>query len=133
MDYIIFILFTVVASCLLIGTTKREKKWIGGTAGVLAVIFIVVSQVIKFQSGYFESRTGEAAEAVGQWVAPSYIALGCFLIGMINYRWIKAALKQQSWHRWSLIMLDVLFSLLLFVFGYFSLFFVAFMYFPFAP
>ncbi|WP_268870567.1 hypothetical protein [Halalkalibacter wakoensis] len=35
----------------MIGTTKKEKKRFGGIGGMLAIIFIVVSQIIKFQCG----------------------------------------------------------------------------------
>ncbi|GAE26766.1 hypothetical protein JCM9140_2861 [Halalkalibacter wakoensis JCM 9140] len=52
---------------------------------------------------------------------------------MINYRWIKAALKKKSWLKWGLIGLDILFTFLFLIGGAFALFIVTFMYFPFAP
>ncbi len=132
-DYILLVLFTVVGSILLIGMTNREMKWIGGIGGLLVSVFIVVSQIIKFQSGFFEGQSTEASEAVGQWVVPSFVVLGIYLLGMINYRWIKAALKRQSWVKWGLLALDLLFSILYLYIGAFLLFIVAFTYFPFAP
>ncbi|MFD2043831.1 hypothetical protein ACFSTA_07035 [Ornithinibacillus salinisoli] len=132
-DYLIFVVFTLVGWCLLIGSSKLEKKWIGGIGGLLAVIFIIVSQIIKFQSGFFEERTLESSEPVGQWVAPGFIVLGIYLLIMINYRCVKAALNKQSWQRWGLIFFDILFSLIYLWVGTFALFIVAFTYFPFAP
>ncbi|RKQ33994.1 hypothetical protein D8M06_09245 [Oceanobacillus halophilus] len=132
-DFILFALFTVIGSFLIIGMNHKEKKWIGGIGGLLALIFIVVSQIIKFQSGFFGARSFEASEPVGQWVVPCFIVLGLYLLGMINYRWLKAAWKKQSWLRWALISLDILFSFIYLWFGGLVLFVVAFTYFPFAP
>ncbi|MCL7745652.1 hypothetical protein [Halalkalibacter alkaliphilus] len=132
-DFSIFVLFAVVGGFLLIGMTKQEKKWFGGIGGIMAVIFIVVSQIIKLQSGFFVERSVETSEPVGQWVVPCFIVLALYLLGMINYRWINAALKKQSWQKWGLISLDILFSLIYLCFGAFALFVVTFTYFPFAP
>ncbi|WP_163970392.1 hypothetical protein [Oceanobacillus halotolerans] len=133
MDFIIFVVFSGIGAFLTIGMTTNEKKWIGGIGGLLALIFIVVSQIIKLQSGFFEGRTVETAEPVGEWVVPGFLVLGIYLLGMINYHWIKAAWKKDTWGRWGLIILDILFSLLYLLFGSFVLFIVAFTYFPFAP
>lgn len=111
----------------------REKKWIGGIGGIFAIAFIVGSQIIKLQSGFFETRTIENAEQVGTWVVPCFIVLGLYLLGMINYRWMKAAMNKQGWVRWGLVLSDILFSLVYLWFGGFALFLVAFAYFPFAP
>ncbi|WP_186580456.1 hypothetical protein [Aquibacillus kalidii] len=132
-DYILFLLFTVAGWCLIIGLTNKEKKWIGGIGGVLVTVFIIVSQIIKFQSGFFETVNNESSQTVGKWVLPCFIVLGVYLLGMINYRWIKAALKKQAWQRWGLIVLDLFFSLLYIWCGGFLVFIVAFTYFPFAP
>ncbi|KHF41708.1 hypothetical protein [Halalkalibacter okhensis] len=132
-DYVIFALFVVVGGCLLIGMSKKEKRWFGGIGGLMASIFIVVSQIIKLQSGLFEERTVESSEPVGQWVVPFFIVLGLYLLAMINYRWIKFALTKQSWQKWVFICLDILFSFIYLLFGSFALFIVVFSYFPFAP
>ncbi|WP_138417143.1 hypothetical protein [Aquibacillus sediminis] len=132
-DYILFILFIVIGWCLLIGMTKVEKKWIGGTGAVFAVIFIVVSQIIKLQSGFFSARTTEASTSVGQWVVPCFLILGFYVLGIINYRLVKLALTKQSWQRWGWIGFVILFSILYIWVGGFALFIVAFTYFPFAP
>ncbi|WP_106498320.1 hypothetical protein [Lentibacillus sp. Marseille-P4043] len=133
MDYILFVLFALVGWCMLIGTTKQEKKWIGGIRALLAVVFIMVSQIIKFQSGFFETRSVAVSEIVGTWVAPYFIILGLYLLGMINYRLIKTALGRKIWERWGLILFDILLSLVYLWFGSTALFVVAFTYFPFAP
>ncbi|MRG87182.1 hypothetical protein GH754_12775 [Salinibacillus xinjiangensis] len=126
-------MFVIIGSCLLIGTTRREKKWIGGTGGLLAVIFIVGSQIVKLQSGFFDSRTRESLELVGQWVLPCFFVLGLYILGMINYRMFKAAFQKTSWQRWGMIGLDILVSFLYIWAGGFVIFVIAFMYFPFAP
>ncbi|WP_218775560.1 hypothetical protein [Oceanobacillus senegalensis] len=123
----------MIGSCLLIGTTRQERKWLGGIGGILVFIFIVGGQIIKIQSGFFEGRTTESAQQVGEWVVPWYIVLGFYLLVMINYRWIQVALKNVSWKRWLLISLDILFSLVYLWGGWIGLFVVAFTYFPFAP
>ncbi|MDT8860141.1 hypothetical protein N0O92_07835 [Alkalihalobacillus sp. MEB130] len=100
---------------------------------MMLVVFIGVSQLIKLQSGFFESRTTETSEAVGQWVVPCFVILAIYLLGLINYRLIKVALKQQSWVKWGVIALDILLSLIYLSAGAFALFIVTFTYFPFAP
>ncbi|WP_158701786.1 hypothetical protein [Lentibacillus sp. Marseille-P4043] len=51
MDYILFVLFILIG--LLLGTTKQEKRWIGWGGALLVVVFKIVSEIIKFQSGFF--------------------------------------------------------------------------------
>jgi len=118
---------------MLIGTTKREKVWIGGIGGVISIVFILVSQIIKLQTGFFESRSLEASEAVGNWVVIGYFVLGLYLLVIINYRIIKTALKMKSRSRWLLIITDVIVTVAYLIIGGFGLFIVAFTYFPFAP
>ncbi|MCT2536437.1 hypothetical protein NC661_03745 [Aquibacillus koreensis] len=133
MDFILFGLFALMGGCLLIGLSRKEKKWIGGIGGLMALVFIVVSQIIKLQTGFYGEWSQEVSETVGQWVVPCFLVLGIYLLGMINYRWIKAALNKELWVKWLLLGLDILFSLVYIWFGGFVLFIVAFTYFPFAP
>ncbi|SET52685.1 hypothetical protein SAMN05421676_105189 [Salinibacillus kushneri] len=133
MDFILFILFVAIGWCVLIGTTGKEKKWIGGAGGLLVIIFIVVSQIIKVQSGFFIERSRDSSIPVGQWVVSSCVVLGIYLLAMINYRLIKAAVRRQSWQRWGLIFADILFTVIYVWAGSIALFVVAFTYFPFAP
>ncbi|WP_343840003.1 hypothetical protein [Salinibacillus aidingensis] len=132
-DFIIFFLFAVFGWIALMGLSHTEKKWLGGFGGFLAIVFIVVSQIIKFQTDYFTESSFGNAEPVGQWVVPGFIVLGIYLLGLINYRLIKAAVKAKSWQRWGLVVLDIVVTIIYLWAGSVTLFFVGFSYFPFAP
>ncbi|SDJ99441.1 hypothetical protein [Sediminibacillus albus] len=133
MDYIIFVLFVLISWGLLFRATKREKRLLGGISAVLGVGFIIGSQIVKLQSGFFTGQSTESSEAVGEWVLPGTVLLGVYLLIAINYRWIRLALTKTAGVKWTFIALDVLFSIAYLFFGYFLLFIIAFLYFPFAP
>ncbi|MFC4402618.1 hypothetical protein [Gracilibacillus xinjiangensis] len=132
-DLILFVTFLLITGCLFIGTSKHEKIWLGGVGASLLIIFLIVGQIIKWQTGFFVERTEDNSAAVGNWVVSFYIILMIYLLVLLNYRMIKMAISKRSPVKWSLIVLDILLSIIIILLGYFGLFFVAFMYFPFAP
>ncbi|WP_026572071.1 MULTISPECIES: hypothetical protein [Sediminibacillus] len=133
MDYIIAILFGLIAYGLLFRASKREKRLLGGLGTILGIVFLIGSQIVKWQSGFFEGYNQESSEAVGSWVIPGFIVLGTYLLLLINYRWIGFAWGQTSAVKWTLIVADIVFSLFYIIGGYCLLFVLGVLYFPFAP
>ncbi|SDM28202.1 hypothetical protein [Sediminibacillus halophilus] len=133
MDYIIVILFSFITFGLLFKASKREKQWLGGFGALLGIIYLIGSQIVKWQSGFFNSSSGEGSEAVGNWIIPGFIILGIYLLLLINYRWIRFAWGQAPAVKWTLIFVEIVFSLFYIIAGYFLVFVLGVLYFPFAP
>ncbi|WP_113869116.1 hypothetical protein [Paraliobacillus ryukyuensis] len=133
MDYVIAAIFTLVIGGLLVRTTKKEFKIIGSIALVLDLLFIAITQVVKFQTGHFFNPSSETFEAVGGWVLSFFMLLSLYILFVMNYRWIKAALTKKGWVKGFLIALDVLVSIILILVGSFLLFILGVLYFGFAP
>ncbi|QTN00618.1 hypothetical protein ERJ70_15740 [Sediminibacillus dalangtanensis] len=133
MDYTIAILFGLIAFGLLFRASKREKRWLGGFGAILGIIFLIGCQIVKWQSGFFDGYNQESSEAVGNWVVLGFIILGIYLLLLINYRWIRFAWGQTPAVKWTLLFVEIVFSLFYIIAGYFLLFVLGVLYFSFAP
>ncbi|WLR49835.1 hypothetical protein LC040_11020 [Bacillus tianshenii] len=126
-----------VVAALLIGASKKVKLWFGSIYGGMIAIFLAGELYIKTKTGFFKDKgewlsSGGSIE-LGDWVVPFYITLMITLVVLIDFRIFKKAYEVEGSTRWSLIVLGILFTLVYGVGVVASLFFVAFMFYPFAP
>ncbi|MFC4184432.1 hypothetical protein [Saccharococcus thermophilus] len=123
---------------LLKGTTPAQKRWIGGMFSLLIAIFVIGSLWIRYQTGFFhfsrmEWYNTDGSIPLGKWAVPWYIVFVLLLLLLILFRFIQKIKTMPANKRWLPFVLAVFFTLVYLSAAYFSLFFVAFLFFPFAP
>ncbi|UTE78880.1 hypothetical protein [Rossellomorea sp. KS-H15a] len=132
------ILFVVVTLPLIIGTGRKFKLYTGGIVIGTALLFLIGELIIKVQSDYFSLGRQEwfnhgFAEDMGKWVVPFFLlGVAIFLI-LVNIRMIQQFLKRKDGIRWVWIAFVVVIDVFALFLVPMLLFFVAFMFFPFAP
>jgi hypothetical protein len=123
---------------LLKGATPAQKRWIGGAFSLLIVIFIIGSIWIRYQTGFFrlsrmEWYNADGSIPLGKWAVPWYIVFVLLLLLLILFRFIQKIKSIPVNKRLLPFVLVVFFTLVYLAAAYFSLFFVAFLFFSFAP
>ncbi|WP_175987951.1 hypothetical protein [Bacillus sp. Marseille-Q1617] len=132
------VLLTGIMLVLLIGTGKRFKLIAGGIVLATGLTFLVGEMVMKLQTDYYslgklEWRNQGHAETLGEWVVPFFFIGIMMLLILLNIRCIMQYKKQTEGARWVWIALLIVMDLLAVVIVPLLFFFVAFMFFPFAP
>ncbi|TMU83606.1 hypothetical protein FGG79_19480 [Bacillus sp. BHET2] len=135
---IVTILFVGVSLLLLIGTTKKFKMYAGGIVIGSALIFIIGEIIIKIQTGFYslekqEWFNGGYAEDMGKWVIPFFILGVAIIMILVNIRMIRQYLNKKDRTRWVWIAFVVVIDVFAVSIVPVLLFFVAFMFYPFAP
>ncbi|MGR3763288.1 hypothetical protein [Rossellomorea sp. NS-SX7] len=132
------VIFTGIMLSLLIGTEKRFKLIAGAIVAATGLLFLIGEIIIKLRTDFYslgklEWRNQGHAETLGEWVVPFFfIGILMFLI-LLNIRCILKYKKQTEGPRWVWIVLLILIDLSAVVIVPLLIFFVAFMFFPFAP
>ncbi|MEI2666142.1 hypothetical protein [Rossellomorea sp. LJF3] len=135
---IVAILFVVVTLPLIIGTGRKFKLYAGGIVIGTALLFLIGELIIKAQTDFFSLGRQEwynqgFAEDMGKWVVPFFLlGVAIFLI-LVNIRMIQQFLKRKDGIRWVWIAFVVVIDVFALFLVPMLLFFVAFMFFPFAP
>lgn len=135
---IVTILFIVVTLPLIIGTGRKFKLYTGGIVIGTALLFLIGELIIKVQTDYYSLGRQEwynqgFAEDMGKWVVPFFLlGVAIFLI-LVNIRMIQQFLKRKDGIRWVWIAFVVVIDVFALFLVPMLLFFVAFMFFPFAP
>ncbi|MBN8192735.1 hypothetical protein JI667_11345 [Bacillus sp. NTK074B] len=132
------LLFVIVTLPLIIGTSRKFKIYTGGIVMGIALIFLIGELIIKVQTDFFSIGRQEwhnqgYAEDMGKWVVPFFlIGVAIFMI-LVNIRMIQQFLKRKDVIRWVWIAFVVVIDVFALLLVPMLLFFVAFLFFPFAP
>lgn len=104
----------------------------------ISLIFLTGELIIKVQTDFFSIGRQEwhnqgYAEDMGKWVVPFFlIGVAIFMI-LVNIRMIQQFLKRKDVIRWVWIAFVVVIDVFALLLVPMLLFFVAFLFFPFAP
>ncbi|PFG07336.1 hypothetical protein [Bacillus sp. es.034] len=135
---IVAILFVVVTLPLLIGTGRKFKLYAGGIVIGSALLFLIGELMIKVQTDFYSLGRQEwynqgFAEGMGKWVVPFFLLGVAIILILVNIRMIQQFLKRKDGIRWVWIAFVVVIDVFALFLVPMLLFFVAFMFFPFAP
>ena len=135
---IVALLFVIVTLPLIIRTSRKFKIYAGGIVIGTALIFLIGELTVKVRTDFFSIGRQEwhnqgFAEDMGKWVVPFFLlGVAIFLI-LVNIRMIQQFLKRKDGIRWVWIAFVVVIDVFALFLVPMLLFFVAFMFFPFAP
>jgi hypothetical protein len=135
---IFVLLFVVITLPLIIRTSRKFKLYAGGIVISTALLFLIGELIIKMQTDFFSLDRQEwhnqgYAEVMGKWVVPFFLLGAAIFMVLVNIRMIQQFLKRKDGIRWVWIAFVVVIDVFALFLVPMLLFFVAFMFFPFAP